>query len=243
MVTSASRVRSTSNEASCSSRRSRSAMSSVISFSLAPDSDVAPRCAPPWPGSSTMRLIGSGSTARARRCGAASGASETPLDLPGPPAPLRTPGPDFRRMRSAPESPRSPARRDRRETRSGKAPGHPERKGGRGPRRTFRPDPPGRLRHCIGRPLEEAGASWRRGCQPAYRPAPIASVMPAPGRQLVLLVHGTTKTVSKNRTTRQYRTTRPETAPPGAKQKHYRALERRITREKHGRSCPAAVEN
>ena len=47
MVASTSRVRSTSKAAFARSWRSRSAMSSVISFSATPDSDTAPLCAPP----------------------------------------------------------------------------------------------------------------------------------------------------------------------------------------------------
>ena len=47
----------------------------MISFSLAPESATVPACTPPWPGSRTMRRIGSGSTVRARRRGAVSGIS------------------------------------------------------------------------------------------------------------------------------------------------------------------------
>src|SRR5882724_9849654 len=74
-LSSVCRVINTSKGAFSMSRRNRSAMSNVMSFSDTPDSEMAPCCLPPCPGSITILLTERGRTARFIRYGVDRGAA------------------------------------------------------------------------------------------------------------------------------------------------------------------------
>src|SRR6185369_3283035 len=109
------------------------------------------------------------------------------------------------------------------ERRDQQTPSHPEGKGGRGTRRALRPDPPGCLDIASDglskNPELRDTEAVRRHVGPLRSPRSCAH-----WEELTLLEPWATKTVSKNRTTRD----RARKGLPKQKGKNYRVLERRI---------------